>query len=181
MKWNWNGKIFDCIQDDISAQSDIDVVVNAANAELVTGGGVAGALHRKAGPELAEACAPHAPLEPGEVVMTEAFGLPNKHVIHCLGPIYGLNNPSDELLAKCYRDSLRLAEEKGLESIAFPAISTGTFGYPQHEAIKVAIPTVLGELENLNNLKHVRFVLFGSRDLGDYEDFLTDELGSSSD
>lgn len=156
----------ECVQGDITNQPDLEVVVNAANAWLKTGGGVAGALHRAAGPELEEACRPMAPILPGEAVITKAFGLPNRKVIHCLGPVYNIDKPSDQLLADCYRNALLLAERENLESIGFPAISTGAFGYPVQEAAEVtadAIHSVIGKLENV---KIVRMVLFSDADLG---------------
>src|SRR5699024_9678184 len=97
------------VEGDIAAQPDLDAVVNAANAQLMPGGGVAGALHRAAGPKLAEACKPRAPIEPGEAVITAGFELPNQWVIHALGPRYGIDQPSDELLAAAYRNVLSLA------------------------------------------------------------------------
>ncbi|HAS30060.1 MAG TPA: hypothetical protein DCS56_08975, partial [Alcanivorax sp.] len=115
----------ECVQGDITAQPDLDAIVNAANARLATGGGVAGAIHRAAGPELARECAPLAPIEPGQAVLTGGHGLPNPHVIHCLGPVYGRDRPADRLLADCYRNALRLAEDAGLTSLGFPALSTG--------------------------------------------------------
>jgi len=123
-------------QGDIAAQNDVEAVVNAANAELKIGGGVAGALHRKAGPELEKACRPLAPISPGEAVLTKAFKLPNQYVIHTLGPVYGRDKPEAELLEKCYQNSLELAEKNNIKSIAFPAISTGAFGYPIKKAAK---------------------------------------------
>ncbi|MBB3141789.1 macro domain-containing protein [Halomonas organivorans] len=150
----------ECRQGDIARQDDIEAVVNAANAALRSGGGVAGALHRAAGPELAEACRPLAPIQPGQAVITEAFGLPNRHVIHCLGPVYGVDEPSDELLADCYRHALELAEQHGITSIAFPALSTGAFGYPAAEAARIALATVLAILPSCPAVKRVRFVLF---------------------
>ena len=104
-----------CVQGDITAQPDLDAIVNAANARLATGGGVAGAIHRAAGPQLARECAPLAPIEPGQAVLTGGHGLPNPHVIHCLGPVYGRDRPADRLLAECYRNALRLAEDAGQE------------------------------------------------------------------
>jgi hypothetical protein len=98
---------------DIARQDGIDAVVNAANAELRTGGGVAGALHRAAGPGLAEEARPLAPIRPGQAVITSGHRLPNRHVIHCLGPVYGVDRPGSDLLASCYREALRLAEENG--------------------------------------------------------------------
>ncbi|GEK72073.1 MULTISPECIES: macro domain-containing protein [Halomonas] len=150
----------ECRQGDIARQDDIEAVVNAANARLMSGGGVAGALHRAAGPELAEACAPLAPIHPGEAVITDAFGLPNRHVIHCLGPVYGVDEPSDALLADCYRHALELAQRHDIESLAFPALSTGAFGYPAAEAARIALSTVLTTLPHCPAVRQVRFVLF---------------------
>ncbi|MDR5865471.1 macro domain-containing protein [Halomonas koreensis] len=150
----------ECRQGDIARQDDLQAVVNAANAQLRSGGGVAGALHRAAGPELAEACRPLAPIQPGQAVITPAFGLPNRHVIHCLGPVYGIDEPSDELLADCYRHALQLAERHGLESLGFPALSTGAFGYPATEAARIALSTVLATLPGCPTVRRVRFVLF---------------------
>lgn len=159
-------------QGDITEQADIDAVVNAANAELRIGGGVAGAIHRAAGPELEEVCRPLAPIQPGEAVITEAFNLPNRHVIHCLGPIYGRDEPSDELLANAYRNSLRRAEEYRLGSVAFPAISTGAFGYPVEDAAGVTIDTIRQEAGGLQHVNLIRMVLFGEKDYRVYEQAL---------
>jgi O-acetyl-ADP-ribose deacetylase (regulator of RNase III) len=155
----------ECIRGDITSQDDVAAVVNAANARLAPGGGVAGAIHRAAGPGLAEEAVPLGPIEPGEAVMTGAHGLPNRHVIHTLGPVYGQDRPEAELLARCYRNALNLAEENGVESIAFPAISTGIFGYPVEDAAEVALRTVREEAERLRRVRLVRFVLFGEKDL----------------
>ncbi|MFP4067177.1 MAG: macro domain-containing protein, partial [Spirochaetaceae bacterium] len=125
-----DGVTVECVLGDIVRQPDVDAVVNAANAQLQIGGGVAGAVHRAAGPELAAECRPYAPIRPGEAVITGAGRLPNRHVIHVLGPVYGMDKPEDKLLADCYRNALRRAEENRLSSVAFPAISTGAFGYP---------------------------------------------------
>lgn len=146
---------------DITDQPDVDAVVNAANAQLRIGGGVAGAIHRGAGPGLAEETRTLAPIEPGEAVITGGHRLPNPHVIHCLGPVYGRDEPAGELLARCYREALRLAEEHGLDSVAFPAISTGAFGYPMREAAEIAARTVLEAAASLENVRLVRFVLWG--------------------
>ena len=150
---------------DIARQHGIDAVVNAANAELRTGGGVAGALHRAAGPGLEEEARRLAPIRPGQAVITSGHRLPNAHVIHCLGPVYGRDNPSDELLASCYREALRLAEENELRSIAFPAISTGVFGYPPDEAARVALKTIVERAPELRTVQHVRVVLYDPRSL----------------
>lgn len=148
---------------DITRQDDMDAVVNAANAELRIGGGVAGAIHRAAGPGLEEECRPLAPIRPGEAVITSAHRLPNKFVIHCLGPVYGHDRPEAELLASCYREALRLADTHDVEGIAFPAISTGAFGYPMDDAAQVALRTVIEEAPELKHLRRIRFVL---RDTG---------------
>ncbi|SET10579.1 O-acetyl-ADP-ribose deacetylase (regulator of RNase III), contains Macro domain [Nitrosomonas marina] len=140
-------------------------IVNAANAQLRTGGGVAGAIHRSAGPGLAAECREFAPIRPGQAIITGAHRLPNRYVIHCLGPVYGVDEPSDELLASCFRNALKLAEEKGVESIAFPAISTGVFGFPLQSAAKIALKTVLDVLPDFTRVNHVRFVLFSDADL----------------
>lgn len=146
-------------QGDITAQPDLDAVVNAANAALLPGGGVAGAIHRAAGPELERACRPLAPIRPGEAVITPGFSLPNPWVIHVLGPVWGRDEPAPELLANCYRNALRLAEEHRLDGIGFPAISTGAFGYPMDQAAQVAVDTV--RAFEAKRVELVRFVLFG--------------------
>lgn len=147
---------------DIASQDDIQAVVNAANAQLRTGGGVAGAIHRAAGPGLAVEARPMAPIKPGEAVITGAHDLPNQHVIHCLGPVYGRDKPEDKLLANCYRHALDRAEENEIESIAFPSISTGAFGYPMAEAAEVAFKTIKDRAESgLASVKLIRFVLWG--------------------
>ncbi|RAK09313.1 O-acetyl-ADP-ribose deacetylase (regulator of RNase III) [Halanaerobium saccharolyticum] len=157
-------------QGDIAAQKDIEAVVNAANAELKIGGGVAGAIHRKAGSELEKACRPLAPIEPGEAVITEAFNLPNQYVIHTLGPVYGRDKPEAALLEKCYQNSLKLAEEYQIKSIAFPAISTGAFGYPIEKAAAVSLETIKITAEELENIKIIRFVLYSSSDFRVYKE-----------
>lgn len=168
-------------QGDIAAQDGIDAVVNAANAELRTGGGVAGALHRAAGPELAEAGREYAPIEPGEAVVTDGFRLPNRWVVHCLGPVYGRDEPADELLASCYRRALALAEERDATSIAFPAISTGAFGYPLREAAEVALDTVLDRCQGLESLRLVRFVLYDEGALNVHEEVLDERAEERDD
>ena len=169
MRRQFDDVTIECIRGDIASQEDVEAVVNAANARLGPGGGVAGAIHRVAGPELAEEAIPLGPIEPGEAVITGAHGLPNRYVIHTLGPVYGQDRPEAELLARCYRNSLSLAEKEGLESIAFPAISTGIFGYPAEEAAEVALRTVQEEAERLEGMRLIRFVLFGEKDLEVHE------------
>lgn len=155
----------ECIHGDIAAQSDLDAVVNAANAELRTGGGVAGAIHRAAGPGLEEACRPLAPIKPGQAVVTPAFNLPNKKVIHCLGPVYNIDKPSDQLLAECYQNALGLADREKLSSVGFPAISTGAFGYPLHEAAEVTADAIHSAISDLKHVELVRMVLFTFDDM----------------
>lgn len=146
---------------DIASQEDLDAVVNAANAQLRTGGGVAGAIHRAAGPELAEETRSMAPIKPGEAVISGGHNLPNKYIIHCLGPVYGRDKPEDKLLGFCYKNALEIAEEHNIERIAFPAISTGAFGYPPREAAQVAFRIVKNEIPQLHSVKLIRFVLWG--------------------
>ena len=173
MRRTFDAVTVECVQGDITSQDDVDTVVNAANAELGPGGGVAGAIHRAAGPDLAEEARPLGPIQPGEAVITGAHGLPNRYVVHTLGPVYGRDRPEAELLANCYRNSLTLAEENGVESIAFPAISTGIFGYPVEEAARVALGTVREEAQGLEQVSLIRFVLFGERDLEVHEEVLS--------
>lgn len=154
------GVVLELIIGDIVHQHGFDAVVNAANAELRTGGGVAGAIHRAAGPGLAAEASAYAPISPGQAVVTAGHGLPNRWVIHCLGPVYGRDRPEDELLASCYREALRLAEDHDATSVAFPALSTGAFGYPMEAAAEVALGTVLTAMRDLQSLRRVRFVLY---------------------
>jgi O-acetyl-ADP-ribose deacetylase (regulator of RNase III) len=166
----------ECVRGDITTQDDVDAVVNAANARLEPGGGVAGAIHRAAGPGLAEEARPLGPISPGEAVITGGHGLPNRFVIHALGPVYGQDRPEAELLSCCYRNALDLAEENGASSVAFPAISTGIFGYPVEEAAGVALRAVRDEAGSLRTVRLVRFVLFSKRDLEAHEWALAEVL-----
>ncbi len=150
----------------------VDAIVNAANYTLLGGGGVDGAIHRAGGPQILEECReirrtllPDG-LPTGEAVMTTAGLLPARHVIHTVGPIYGRHNGREaELLASCYRNSLRLAVEHGLTSIAFPSISTGAFGYPRAEAAGVASRAVAEFLGRETTIREVRLVFFSPGDL----------------
>ena len=177
MRRTVGGVTIECVQGDITSQEDVTAIVNAANAELRSGGGVAGAIHRAAGPGLEQEARPLAPISPGEAVMTGAHDLPNRYVIHTLGPVYGQDRPEAELLASCYRNSLALAEERGIDSVAFPAISTGVFGYPVEEAARVALGTVVEAAEKLQSISLVRFVLFGEEDLEVHERALAQTVG----
>lgn len=161
--------IIEIVTGDITSQGDLDAVVNAANAQLTTGGGVAGAIHSAAGPGLDEECRPLAPISPGQAVITSGHGLPNPHVIHVLGPVHGRDEPADELLASCYREALARADEAGLTSLGVPAISTGAFGYPMVEAAEVALGAVRETAPGLGHVRLVRFVLFDSAALDAHE------------
>jgi len=167
-----SGVKIEVVQGDVTAQEDVEAIVNAANARLESGGGVAGAIHAAAGPGLAEEARPLAPIGPGEAVVTSGHNLPNRYVIHALGPVYGQDHPEAELLADCYRNSLALAEEREISSVAFPALSTGVFGYPKGEAAEIALRAVIEEAESLRSVRLVRFVLFGEEDRQVYEDTL---------
>jgi O-acetyl-ADP-ribose deacetylase len=166
------------VQGDVTAQEDVEAIVNAANARLESGGGVAGAIHAAAGPGLADEARPLAPIGPGEAVVTSGHNLPNRYVIHALGPVYGQDHPEAELLADCFRNSLALAEERGISSVAFPALSTGVFGYPKGDAAEVTLRAVIEEAESLRSVRLVRFVLFGEEDRQVYEDTLARLLGA---
>ena len=157
------------VQGDIANQPDLDAIVNAANAELRIGGGVAGAIHRAAGPGLEQECIPLGPIRPGDAVISAGHNLPNAHVIHCLGPVYGRDEPSDQLLASCYRQALMLADRNGIAGLGFPAISTGIFGYPLAEAAQVALRTVRDTAPTLETVQRVRFVLFSDADLAVFD------------
>lgn len=154
------GVTIELTKGNIVKQSDMEAIVNAANAQLRTGGGVAGAIHSAAGPGLTEETRPMAPIEPGEAVISGGHNLQNEYVIHVLGPVYGRDEPSDELLRTGYENALRQAEENEISSVAFPAISTGAFGYPLEEAARIALETILDAAPELDSVEHVRFVLF---------------------
>jgi O-acetyl-ADP-ribose deacetylase (regulator of RNase III) len=144
---------------------EVDAVVNAANSGLLGGGGVDGAIHRAAGPALLEECRAIAVKQggcpTGEAVMTGAGKLPCRKVIHTVGPVwYGGVRGEAELLASCYRKSLHLAESAGLESVAFPNISTGVYGYPKAAAAEIAVKTITEVLSELPGIKKVIFVCF---------------------
>jgi O-acetyl-ADP-ribose deacetylase len=155
---------------DITKQ-DVEAIVNAANASLLGGGGVDGAIHRAGGPEILEECReirrtrfPEG-LPTGEAVITTGGKLPALYVIHTVGPIYGEHRGKEaELLANCYHNSLTLAVEKNLTSVAFPAISTGVYGYPLEEAAEVSSRTIENFLATDRQLKEVRLVFFQPRD-----------------
>ncbi|MDX1609349.1 MAG: O-acetyl-ADP-ribose deacetylase [Halofilum sp. (in: g-proteobacteria)] len=163
MRFRRGDRVLEIRRGDIT-QQDVDAVVNAANARLAPGGGVAGAIHRAAGPELWEACRPLGGCATGEAKLTDGFALPARWIVHTVGPVYGQDEPSATLLAASYRNSLAVADEAGATSIAFPALSTGAFGYPLEDAAEVAIGTLLEALPQRQNLREARMVLFGEHD-----------------
>jgi O-acetyl-ADP-ribose deacetylase len=154
-----------------------DAIVNAANSSLLGGGGVDGAIHRAGGPAILEACreirAKQGGCDTGEAVITTAGLLPAKYVIHTVGPVWnGGNKNEPELLANCYRNSLRLAVENGVKSIAFPNISTGIYHFPKQEAAEIAIETVQRFMANDNSLEEVFFVCFDDENYALYKEIL---------
>jgi O-acetyl-ADP-ribose deacetylase (regulator of RNase III) len=156
-------------------QETTDAIVNAANSSLAPGGGVCGAIHRAAGPELARACAELGGCPTGDARITPGFALKAGHVIHAVGPVWhgGAKGEPDDL-ASCYRRSLELADEYGLRSIAFPAISTGIYGYPLDQATEIAVRTVRDTIRTHPNVELVRFVCFSETDLHEYQRVLSE-------
>ncbi len=166
------------IQGDIT-RLEVDAIVNAANTSLLGGGGVDGAIHRAAGPELLEECRALGGCATGEAKLTGGYDLPAQHVIHTVGPVWhGGDRGEDQLLANCYRNSLRLAREKGLETVAFPSISTGAYRFPLERACRIALGETKAFLEGQETVKKVFFVCFSEDDAAAYRNALTDVSGN---
>ena len=148
---------------------EVDAIVNAANKTLLGGGGVDGAIHRAAGPQLLEECRTLGGCETGEAKITGGYRLPARHVIHTVGPVWhGGDHDEDSLLTACYRNSLALAVENGLATVAFPSISTGAYGFPIKRATPIALRTVKQALQANPSLRKVYFVCFSESDLQVY-------------
>ena len=158
------------IHGDITTQK-VDTIVNAANTSLLGGGGVEGAIHRAAGPGLLEECRALKGCAPGDAKVTRGYSLPAKWIIHTVGPIWqGGHQKEAEILASSYRRSLEEAVKIGAEKIAFPAISTGAYGYPSKEAAKIALETINSFLRHHPKIKEVRLVCFSSDSLHAYRE-----------
>jgi len=157
----------------------VDAIVNAANTSLMGGGGVDGAIHRAAGPGLLEECKTLGGCLTGEAKITSGYNLPAKFIIHTVGPIWkGGNRNEDELLAACYCNTLRIAENMKLNTIAFPNISTGVYGYPKERAASIAIREVKAFLEINKKIEKVIFVIFDEENLAIYRRLILNELNS---
>ena len=160
------------VQGDITKQ-EVDAIVNAANESLLGGGGVDGAIHRAGGPAILEECRRLGGCATGDAKATTAGSLPTRHVIHTVGPVWqGRDGGEAELLASCHRRALEIADELECRTVAFPAISTGVYGYPVERAAEVALGTTRDELENHPQIEEVRFVLFSDEHLEAFQKHL---------
>lgn len=181
MRAQINQTVLELVQGDITEQ-DVDAIVNAANNSLLGGGGVDGAIHHAAGPELLAETRTLGGCATGDAKLSGGYRLKARHVIHTVGPIYQRDRPEvARLLASAYRRSLEVARDHGLESIAFPAISTGVYGYPLAEATPIALETVCAFAAANTMPKRVRFVLYDERTLRIYEQILASVSAQRSD
>jgi O-acetyl-ADP-ribose deacetylase len=172
--------LIEIVEGDIT-KLDVDAIVNAANRTLLGGGGVDGAIHRAAGPGLRAACAKIGGCETGNAKITPGFGLKARYIIHTVGPVWGGGERGeDQLLAACYRTSFALAREQGLASIAYPAISTGAYGFPPDRAARIALRTVLAALAEPSSIERVVFCCFRT-DSRKHHDIAFAELAGESD
>ena len=163
------------IQGDIT-KLEVDAIVNAANKSLLGGGGVDGAIHRAAGPELLEECKTLNGCETGQAKITKGYNLPAKYVIHTVGPVWsGGKYNEDDLLTNCYRNSLKMASKHGLSTIAFPNISTGVYHFPKERAADIAISTVSDYLRENESFEKVYFVCFDNENYQIYQKKLKEE------
>jgi O-acetyl-ADP-ribose deacetylase (regulator of RNase III) len=151
---------------------EVDAIVNAANTRLLGGGGVDGAIHRAAGPELLKECRTIGGCPTGEARLTRGYRLPARHVIHTVGPVYSGTPKDRQLLTNCYLNSLKIAVDHNLATIAFPAISCGVYGYPIEEACKIAVDTCCDFLKNHPSLKKIIFIQFSAYDHAVYKAYL---------
>jgi O-acetyl-ADP-ribose deacetylase (regulator of RNase III) len=171
IKLNIGESVLELIVGDISKQ-DTDAIVNAANMRLIPGGGVDGAIHRGAGPELYQECKKIGGCHVGDAKLTKGYRLPAKFVIQTVGPRYSGSDKAEEKLASCYIQSLKIARKQGIKSLSFPAISTGVYRYPMKEAARIALSTVIHELEMNPSVDLVRFVLYDNEAFEIYENVL---------